>query len=208
MIYYSQYQQDKFLNQNFFFNKKGGVFVDIGAHDGISGSNSAFFEKSLNWTGICIEPIKSVYEKLIKNRSCKCICAAAWKENATKKFKVIDGYSEMLSGLTDCYDSNHINRINSEVQSFSQKSSDIDVSCIDINEILQKESLFNIDYLSIDTEGSEEEIIKHIDFSKFNIEFISAENNYNSNSLREYLLSVGYKFINRLEIDDIYQKIK
>ena len=41
--YYSQYGQDKFLTEFLFKNKKNGIFVDIGANDGISFSNSYFF---------------------------------------------------------------------------------------------------------------------------------------------------------------------
>ena len=51
--YKSQFGQDKFLNENIFKNKRNGVFIDIGAHDGITYSNSYVFEKQLDWTGIC-----------------------------------------------------------------------------------------------------------------------------------------------------------
>jgi len=54
--FYSQYNQDKFIYENFFHNKKEGVFIDIGAYDGLMLSNSKFFEDTMNWTGICIEP--------------------------------------------------------------------------------------------------------------------------------------------------------
>lgn len=50
--YFSQFEQDKFLNEKFFKNKKNGVFIDIGAHNGINLSNTYFFEKKLNWRGI------------------------------------------------------------------------------------------------------------------------------------------------------------
>lgn len=58
MKYKSQYSQDKFLNENFFKNKKNGVFIDIGAHDGITMSNSFFYEKQLGWDGLCVEQIR------------------------------------------------------------------------------------------------------------------------------------------------------
>ena len=66
--YYSQIGQDKFVNE-FFKGKLNGVFVDIGAHDGESGSNSLFLEKHRNWSGICIEPGPAEYKKLEESRT-------------------------------------------------------------------------------------------------------------------------------------------
>jgi hypothetical protein len=64
--YYSQIRQDRYID--FFFSKKrNGVFVDIGANDGVTLSNTYFLEKERHWTGICIEPIPSSFEKLKAN---------------------------------------------------------------------------------------------------------------------------------------------
>ena len=53
---FSQYYQDKAID--FALNRKrNGIFLDIGAHDGGSLSNTFFFECNRNWTGLCIEPI-------------------------------------------------------------------------------------------------------------------------------------------------------
>ena len=57
--YYSQLGQDRFLNENYFKNKLTGTFVDIGAHDGNTYSNSKFFE-NLGWSGLCVEPIPNI----------------------------------------------------------------------------------------------------------------------------------------------------
>lgn len=205
MKYFSQYNQDQFLNEKFFKNKKNGIFVDIGAYDGIDGSNSYFFEKHLEWKGLCVEPIPSVFQKLVKNRNCFCEQVAAWKENDIKKFKIIEGYSEMLSGLVDCYEDEHKKRIDSEIQSFNQKSIEIEIQCVDINTLLSKYHLYNIDFLSIDIEGSEIEILKKIDFSKFKIKYISVENNYNNYQIKQVLEKANFTFVNRLIIDDIYK---
>ena len=53
--YFSQAGQDRYLNEQFFKNKRNGTFVEIGGHDGWTGSNCVFFEKVLNWTGIVVE---------------------------------------------------------------------------------------------------------------------------------------------------------
>jgi hypothetical protein len=71
MKFYSQNNQDKIINH--LLKKKNGVFLDIGANDGITISNTYYFEKKLNWTGLCIEPIGEVFNILSTNRNCLCL---------------------------------------------------------------------------------------------------------------------------------------
>ena len=66
MKYYSQYKQDEFIYNSFFKNKRDGVFLEIGADDGVRFSNCKFFEDHLNWKGIAVEARKEAYEKLKK----------------------------------------------------------------------------------------------------------------------------------------------
>ena len=204
--YSSQYGQDKFLNDKFFKNKKNGIFVDIGAHDGVSLSNSYFFEKELNWNGLCIEPIPYLFEKLDKNRNCVKVQGCSWNENSIKKFRLIKGYPEMLSGIIDTYDPNHLSRIEYECKNMGGSYEDIDVICYDTNELLRKNNFFNIDFLTIDTEGSELEILKNINFDIFNIKIIVVENNYNDNKLIDFLYSKNYNLDSILKIDYIFTK--
>ena len=62
----SQLGQDKYLSKSF-LNYKKGYFVEIGAHDGVYLSNTHFFEKHMEWNGICVEPSKKS-SSLVKNR--------------------------------------------------------------------------------------------------------------------------------------------
>lgn len=201
-VYYSQYKQDKFLNENVFHNKMNGVFLDIGAFDGITCSNTYFFETQLQWNGVCIEPHPIMAEKLKLNRKCNIINKCAWKENTTKIFRVINGESDMLSGILECYDPKHLERVLRDATSMI----DIKMDCIDINNVLDNNNLNNIDLLSIDTEGGEFEIIKHIDFARFNIATIVVENQYDPTPIRDFLNSKGYNLLAHLEIDDIFIK--
>ncbi len=184
----------------------------MGAHDGITINNTYFFEKELGWTGLCIEPLPSVYKKLKSKRKSATLQACAWNKTTKKKFKVIEGYSEMLSGLSDQYTPEHRARVNSEVKAKNQKAYEIKVDCYDINDILSGKvggvNLTKIDLLSIDTEGSEETIIRHIDFNRYDISVIVMENNYDHQPIRDFMKSKGYKLVQKLEIDDIYLKTK
>lgn len=65
-------QLDQFLFESFFRGKRNGVFVDVGARDGRRLSNSLFFESSLGWSGLCVEPQAEDFVRLAAQRRCSC----------------------------------------------------------------------------------------------------------------------------------------
>jgi FkbM family methyltransferase len=204
---YSQSGQDAFVI-SYFKNKRNGIFVDIGANDGISLSNTYYLEKELGWTGICFEPIPAIFEKLDSNRDCIKIMAGVSDKESTEKFTFVDGPSHMLSGMTKEYDQRHKQRIENEIKTLGGKAVEVDVKCVILNKILESHKIFDIDYLSIDTEGNEFQILKTIDFDKFNIKVMTIENNYNNNLQTEFIQSKGYFLMGRLEADEIFVKLK
>lgn len=207
MIYYSQYGQDEWLYSNLFKDKKDGLFLDCGAHDGVTLSNTKFFE-DLGWNGICVEPIPNVYAKLAANRNCVTLEGAVWSSRCSKTFTIIDGYSEMLSGISESYNQAHIHRINHEVQTHNQNVQNIEVQCFSINDILYdltNNGSKTLDFMSIDVEGSEPEILSSLDYSKYKIKVIVCENNYEDISLRNLMKEKGFSFTKRLGVDDVFQ---
>jgi FkbM family methyltransferase len=206
-IHFSQVGQDKYIYETFFKNKKApGTFLDIGAHDGITFSNTYFFEKSLNWDGICVEAIDRVFEKLIKNRSCVCENLAISDKIGTVKFRSIEGYSEMLSGIEENYNNKHIDRINKELIKHNGNSKIIEIETIDINTLLKKNNIDHIDYCTIDVEGGEEKILSVFNEKEFDITVFTVENNYRDISIRKLMKSKGYKLHSTIEFDDVYLK--
>lgn len=203
-LYQSQYEQDRLINENCFKNKVGGVFVDIGAHDGKSLSNTYFYEKALGWKGLCIEPLPKVFEQLKQNRSCILVEGAAWKEDTTRPFRIIEGYPEMLSGFVDTYPPAHKERIIEEIAQMGGQYTDVNIQCFNINKLLLKHNLTKIDFLSIDVEGGELDILSSIDYNTIQIQVILAENNYEDENLRNFLIGKGYKLTARIVIDDVY----
>lgn len=191
--YFSQYGQDKWLVENFFKNNQMGFFVDIGAHDGISFSNTYYLEK-LGWDGVAIEPNPEVFSLLERNRNCNIFNCAICGKPGVQKFRVISGYSQMLSGLLKKYDNHHQERISKEINLHGGKYSDIDIECNTLSGILQKIGKNYIDYLSIDVEGAEYEILTSIDFQKINIKLISVENNYRDYRIPKLLKRMGFIF--------------
>jgi FkbM family methyltransferase len=204
---YSQSGQDAFVI-HYFQNKRNGVFIDIGANDGVDLSNTYYLEKELGWSGICFEPIPAIFEKLDKNRNCIKIMAGVAEKESTEKFIYVDGPSHMLSGMLKEYDPRHLQRVNNEVQSLGGKIVELELKCVVLNDVLEQYKFYDIDYLSLDTEGNEFKILKTIDFDKFNIKTMTIENNYNNVEQTNYVLSKGYYCLGRLEADEIFVKIK
>lgn len=202
-LYFSQYQQDQFLDKVLFNKKKNGFFIEIGAHDGISISNSIFFEKYRSWKGICIEPNPIVYDKLIKNRRSVNLNVCIGNSNETVKFTQIVGYSEMLSGVTSKYDERHLNRINNEISQRGGEVKSIYVQMVKLEDIKDIEEN-KIDFVSIDTEGNEFDIVKSIDFEKIYVKVLVIENNYNNVNLASFLKSKKFILIATLHTDEVY----
>ena len=127
MKFYSQFQQDKFIYENFLKNKQKGYFVDIGAYDGECDSNSLFFE-NLGWEGICIEPNPEMFKKLQDTRKCTCLpYAVSDKNEITQFFQIKEGGPSVLSGLVNEYSQQAIQRINNDLNTDTQNFDYIDV---------------------------------------------------------------------------------
>jgi FkbM family methyltransferase len=113
--FFSQYNQDRSLENCIFKGYKNGFFLDVGAHDGVDLNNTLYFEKNNNWRGINIEPLEKVYNRLVTNRTnCININCAVSDFDGVSEFISNTGYTEMLSGLKSEYDDRHIERIKNE----------------------------------------------------------------------------------------------
>ena len=193
--FFSQYNQDRSLESCVFKGYTNGVFMDVGAHDGVDLNNTLYFERTRNWSGINIEPIASVYKRLLTNRptSININCAVS-NIDGNSEFVCNSGYTEMLSGLKDEYDARHIDRINGENRTTGAISTTITVITKRIETICDEHAIRRIHYLSIDVEGGELKVLQSIDYSKVFIDVIGFENNYHDTAHIpiEYLKGKGY----------------
>ena len=199
-MFYSQDNQDRYLEQNVFKSYKNGVYVDVGAHDGITINNTLYFEKNHQWTGINIEPIKSVYDKLVANRpdNVNLNCAVCNQDGETE-FLCNVGYTEMISGIKETFDTRHLNRLQNENRQMGSTTNVIKVNTKRLETIFDEHKLSHINYLSIDVEGAEFEVIKSINFDKVYIDCIGFENNYNDTSVPivQYLEDMNFVVIHK-----------
>jgi FkbM family methyltransferase len=194
-MFNSQDNQDEYLETNIFKGYKNGFYMDVGAHDGITINNTLYFEKYNNWTGINVEPIKTVYDNLVINRPNNInINCAICNNDGDAEFICNVGYTEMLSGLKDCFDDRHHQRLNYENEIFDSKTNIININTRRIESICDEYNVKHINYLSIDVEGAEFEVIKSINFNKVFIDVIGFENNYDDMSIPiiDYLKTKHY----------------
>jgi len=203
MKYRSQYQQDKFLYENFFKNVNNGFFIDIGASEPENQNNTFFFE-DLGWNGVLIEPRKEEFENLKNKRRCPVENIAIYKETGMFKFISCDGYIKGLSGLLCEQKPEHLNRIFNELILYGKSIEIIEVETTTFNNIANKYKFDKIDYLSLDVEGAEYSILKTIDFKNIKIKAISVENNYKNDNVYKLLSSNNFRKVIALGCDDIY----
>ena len=197
--FFSQAGQDKVIKNHFFPNKKNGFFLEIGAYDGIEGSNCFHFEKFLNWNGIAFEPSKVQYEKLKNNRNCKILNKAMSNSVVEVDFvEVIEGLTQMSGIRNENYTAEKI--INNSTQSKTEISKIITTT-------FDKEvsSDQEIDYLSIDIEGGELSVLETIDFEKYTIKVVSVENNLPDKlNFNSFFISKNFSFFDRVGQDEIF----
>ena len=165
----SQISQDLFVLY-FTQQKKDGYFIEIGACDGKHLSNTFALEKK-GWTGIICEPSRFWHQKM-KNRKCVLSKKAVFSESGKKlMFNEVPKYPE-LSGCNDYLENDNNSKLRKDFTSY-------EVETISLNDLIKKH-LDNkqIDYISIDTEGSEFDILKDFDFKKHQVEIFTIEHNF------------------------------
>ena len=198
--YPSQSGQDKIIKNFFFKNKKKGYFVEIGAYDGIIGSNCYHFEKYLDWSGIAIEPSPFQFEKLKKNRKCQLINKAISHEIKEVEFlEVIEGLTQM-SGINDDSFKENLDIISNNKIS---KTKSYNLKTITFDQIVPKN--YDIDYISIDIEGSEMNLLNSINFDNYNIKVISVENNFpEKQNFNNFFEDKNFLYFDRVGQDEIF----
>ena len=185
----------------FYNNKEDGFFIEVGASDGIKFSNTHLLEHQYNWKGICCEPIPNQFDQLVKNRpNSVCFNEAVYSQSGlTLTFGVVDN-NDLFSGIIDHLESRLSNDKDNPI---------IQVQTISLLDVLNKANApAFIEYMSLDTEGSELEILKNFDFNKYTFGLIDVEHNFiepRRSEIRDLLLSNGYVYIGENKWDDRYK---
>jgi FkbM family methyltransferase len=171
---YGQLMQDLFVD--YILNKDNGFFVEVGACDGLAESNTFWLEKNRNWNGILCEPAEFWHEELLKNRP---NCIIEKKPIFIESQKFVNFYLEKGS-RSYVGNNNKKKREPGEIEDgpfrgYKGPGNFFSLESISLNQLFLKHSVDRIDYLSIDTEGSEFDILNDLDFTKFKPSIITIE---------------------------------
>ena len=213
----SQIGQDLILDQQIFKGKSNGVFVEVGALDGFGASNTWFFEMERNWSGLLIEPNPVEFNKRNQHPRPNSIfenCAISDVEMDIN-FLSIEGPCNVLSGIMEFYNSQHLERIDRELEMYSNhpeghelysRKEQIPMKAVRLESLFSKHNITKIDFISIDVEGAELQVLNSINFDKVDISVFMIENNYGLEKETEFLSSKGYKLLGNIQWDSVFIK--
>lgn len=182
----SQFGQDAFVLSQLQF-KRGGYFVDFGATDGIGASNTYVLEQRYGWFGILAEPARCWHDSLRRNRTANIELSCVSDESGKSIPFYETGYlSNMRSRIS----------FGSKLKRLTKPGRFYDVPTISLFDLLTKHRAPKvIDYLSMDTEGSELQILSAFDFSAFQFRVITCEHNYTWNREKIFALLSSHGYV-------------
>lgn len=166
--------------------KPDGFFVEVGVGPGVRLSNSVLLEREFGWCGILVEPNRSFHHSIVRDRLARLDPRAA-TDGASHRVEFEENLDDgMYSRLT-------------AVRGPTRTSRRYTVDAAKLQTILDEhDAPATIDYLSIDTEGNELDVLSGIDFGARDITFVSVEHNFvpgRVEALDELLLPHGYRRI-------------
>ncbi len=203
--YFSQYGQDIFINTFLFRGRRGGFFVDIGAYDGVTYSNTCFLERELGWQGICFEPNPEAFRKLSAARGCAVVNAGIGPIRGSLQFLALPEAVEMGSGFLDFFPQHR--RDPGWAGNMCRNGATLtNLDVLEVNHALASAGRNAIDYISIDTEGADFDILRALDLRRFDIDVIDIENNFFGDDICVYMDRHDYELRGILGSNEIYRK--
>lgn len=162
----------------FYLDFDNGTFLEVGANDGYKQSNTYYFERIRNWQGVLIEPIPMLYEQCRKRREksqvYNYICSNAEDSGSTKTIRYADLMSLVEGSLKDEEKEREHLKKGIEIQKI-ENSFELEVECKTLSEIIDMSGLTRFDFMSIDVEGFELQVLKGLDLSRHAPTFLLVE---------------------------------
>lgn len=196
--WYAQSGQDKFLFERLFFQQGlccKGVFVEFGALNGIDHSNTYAFEHYMGWKGLMFEIDPNVYVDLERNRPSADIIIGAVCPSGESNITVLLSVYGGFSGSIKQYEETRRNT----------KRNETVVKCYNLADELRKRGMMRVDYLTMDTEGSEVDLVLDFPWDDFDVRMVQIEQlnegKYTGqvgkkDKIIQHMLSHGYELYN------------
>lgn len=162
-------------------NYENGVYIEVGANNGINQSNTKRFEEFHGWTGFLFEPSPDLFEELVVNRpNSKCYPFALGSFEQDNTYVTGDFDGNLMSSIEG-------NRLNRPAKTTVLMRS--------LQSVLDEEGITHINFFSLDVEGFELNVLRGIDFNKVTFDYLLIEVNSHHDDINELLFSHGYEMI-------------
>ena len=207
-MYYSQYQEDIYLNENYFHNKQNGSYIELGALNGVLYSNTKFFQDQLNWSGILIEPHPYAFDIMKQARPNNFLFNDLVSNiKVPLKYRYFHNHLAAVSGVENTLTTHHFEEYyNNEIHKHLSQDT-ITIIPKSLTDIVKNTPLTHIDFLSLDVEGHEYEVLQSWDFSVpidlILIEMLGIEP-LKEELCRKLLIENGYKFDTKFAHNEIF----
>jgi FkbM family methyltransferase len=171
----------------------GGFFVEVGAYDGIEGSNTLMLERDHGWRGILVEPNPLVRNRLLRNRPASLLHFACVTGSTGHVVEFHATEEEQLSTIAS----------HTRADQHAAKRANyvpFQVPTICLNDLLSVHNApYEIDYISLDTEGAELEILQNFDFRSHRVHLWTIEHNRTASesSIDGIMRANGYRRVLR-----------
>lgn len=203
----SLYDIDRKLEK--YLTHRNGFFIEVGANDGFSQSNTYYFEHFRGWTGILIEGVPELYEKCVLERPrAKVFNCALVADDFTEPYITMK-YANLMSIVkgalkSESADENHVKK-GSQIQE-NVIPYEIKVPARTLTSILDECQANKIDFLSLDVEGFELNVLKGLDFNKYRPKYMLIEARFKE-EIEEYISDL-YIQVDRLSVHDFLYQCK
>lgn len=201
--FYGQLGEDKFVYERFFTRKRNGVFLEMGAYDGVTYSNTKFFEDHMGWKGVLIEPVPEYAQKAQLNRPRSRVynCAVTQSPNPVDIY-MNHAVSSVKDNTTQEYYTGWHEGNNVQM---------IQVPSRRLDDILHHARVTHIDFWSLDVEGSEYDVLQTMDWSipvsVICIEMCGGEHSAMNEQCRELLRTKGFRLYEPFAHNEVWVRV-
>lgn len=199
---YSQFGQDRAVAEVFPAGYRG-IFVDVGAGDGVTDSNTLAFEEE-GWHGLLVEAEHGEAYAARTRRQAPVENVACFNESGLHLF--VHSGVKGWGGLFGTH-----RQLNEEEQRRHQEAAGGGlgyVDCLPLSELLRRHDLYEVDYLSLDVEGAELSVLESANWLVTDIKVLTVEVNDQAEAIRQFLLERGYCLWDVIGVDEMYVQKK
>ena len=198
--YRAQNGEDRWL-ADYFGHKSQGFFVEVGAYDGVNLSNTYHFER-IGWAGVLVEPDPDkaahcrAHRPGSKTHQCAAVGSAEVGEIAF--YRVADGEVFSTTAPRDQYDQ--------RIANMGLASAPMRVPARTLDAILEEAGAHGVDFVSIDVEGAETEVLRGFDIRRWRPAVVVVESNakFRLPEVRDYFVAHGYAYHHSIDVNDFY----